>query len=286
MDPNSYNSNSIEVTSTALGSEVNFKPAPQDTPVAAISSPFIAKLLNEYQNRKKLNPRYSLRAFAKLLQIDQSLLSKTINGNRAPSDQLIGKAGVILGWPLETIRYFQASPVDYLPIEDAGFLFISDWLHFALLELLKTKSAESNPHWLALRLGIHVSEVTVALNRLEHYGYVQIKNDRYKLLKPNNNWVNFERTSEARKTLQKNLLAKAQQAIHEVPLELRENGSLTLAIDKSLIPIVKKKMADFRKDIDRLVSRKSGSHTDEVYQMCMAFFPLTKITTDITGDDV
>ena len=54
-------------------------------------------LLHEFRERKRRNPKYSLRAFARTLQIDSATLSKILKGSRtltyANSEKLLSALG-------------------------------------------------------------------------------------------------------------------------------------------------------------------------------------------------
>lgn len=52
----------------------------------------VTKLLQQcYMNKRESNPAYSLRAFAKTLQIDQAYLIRVLKGARSPSPQIAYK---------------------------------------------------------------------------------------------------------------------------------------------------------------------------------------------------
>lgn len=231
----------------------------------------------EFLRRYKNNPSYSLRSYARQLNVDASLLSKIIRGQRKPSVELIKCVGPLIGIrPQQISKLLKGrDDVAYSRVSEDIFLVISDWFHFAILELMKTKGFESDPAWIAQRLSIHNAEAQSAVERLERLDFIEIKDGKYFLKARNNTWVNNEMTSAARKSLQKQLAMKAKDAIDNVPFEFRESGSLTIATPKNLIPDVKKKIQAFRREIDEYI--ESQESPDEVYQLVVSFYPLTKI---------
>jgi uncharacterized protein (TIGR02147 family) len=68
-------------------------------------------------------------------------------------------------------------------------------------------------------------------------------------------------------------LELAQEALDSVPLELREFGAMTMAIDPKKIPEAKKMIINFRKQMAQFLE---VDHQTEVYRLQMQFFPLTK----------
>jgi plasmid maintenance system antidote protein VapI len=239
-------------------------------------------LQREFVNRCKKNPAYSMRAFAKFLDIDQSFLSKMMRGQRSISQStslsLYGKLGLK---PSQFIIDESSSKKDpFLPLIDDEFLTISDWYHFAILELAKTNNFNPKASAMARRLGIHVEEVRAAIERLRRLGLVRIEDGKFSLNSASNSWTNTQTTSDAKRLLQKQLLEKGIQAIETVPFADRENGSLTVAIDKKRLPEFKEKLAKIRKELSEYF--QDSDDLNEVYQLTLSFYPLTKTPGDLT----
>lgn len=234
-------------------------------------------LQNEFVSRCRLNPQFSLRAFAKFLNVDQSLLSKVLRGHRPPSKALIEKICYRIGLSPSEILAFTSGGEDsksgYDVLSEDSFAILSDWYHFALLELLKTKGCKSDSAWLAERLGISAIEVNTALERLERMGFLEKRRNRWSHLIPNNTWTNTEATSAARRNLQRNLLEMSLKAIDQVEFSKRENGSLTIACDEKLLPEIKERLTAFRRDLDKFI--ESQGNFTQVYQLVISFFPLS-----------
>jgi hypothetical protein len=235
-------------------------------------------LKKELQNRCGKNPHYSLRAFARSLGIDQSLLTKVLAGSRALGPRTAARVAQVLGLSL---AHRELSPVTIeMKLQTHRFIeehleMISDWHHFAILEWLLLPKARHDARGIAVALQTSPSQVLLALARLEKLGYLEKqKNGKWKVLSPHNEWVQPERTSEARKRLQKQFLSKAIEAIDQVGIEDRENGSLTIAVDRRRLPQIKKIIEKFKIEI-RDTAEAARNFTD-VYQLCVAFFPFTK----------
>ena len=116
------------------------------------------KLQQELIQRIDHNPRYSLRAMAKLLKTDSSTLSQVMRGKRKLSEKLLAQWAQALCWGpeevtllkgivLETaIRFsgIQQKAPQYRELEADKFAVISDWYHFAILQLMRIKSFRSD----------------------------------------------------------------------------------------------------------------------------------------------
>ncbi|MES2769301.1 MAG: TIGR02147 family protein [Bdellovibrionota bacterium] len=240
------------------------------------------ELQKEFVRRRKVNANYSMRAYAKALDINQSFLSKIMNGQRSISpaiaERIVPKLKIkATAAPLFLYPYLTMDSVQYSQMAEDEVSLLSEWSHFAILELIKTKNFKSDLKWMASRLGLHNKEVQDSLERLARMKFIAIENGGITLLKPNNNWTNNVATSIARQELQKELLKKAHNAVESVEFSKRENVSLTVSITKDRLPEFKERINKLRDELDAYFQPSSDQEKfDEVYQLTIAFFPLTQ----------
>jgi transcriptional regulator with XRE-family HTH domain len=239
-------------------------------------------------DRCRKNPSYSLRAYAKYLEVDQSNLSKILKGQKAFSLEFAKAVSTRIGIkPAELKKlYVEGSrPMPgFLSLSDDELEFISEWYHFAILELVKTEGFEFDERSIATRLMIHVEEVRSALQRLQRLGFVRIVDGTLKVLTPNTNWANTKETTVARRKYQRSLIEKSLDAIDHVPFERRYNGSHTVAINPNRIPEFKKKLEEMREELAEFMQADGEKSLTEVYQYTFALFPLTKIEKEEKGE--
>lgn len=237
-------------------------------------------LLNEeYQRRALKNPSFSLRAFAQKLNIDVSLLSKLLRGKRQFTTETTQKVTNFLGVTESEIFNrveFQAN--DYAFLEEDHFLTLAHYIHFALLEYFKLNE-DADIKMIAKRFQTNPAIIEGAINRLIKLKFLKETKEGYKLLRPENEWVDFKRTTAARKKYQIELLEKAIERVEDIDVTKRDNTSMTMAMDPALMPDVKKKITQFRRNLDKFVQTNSKKNT-EVYNLSVAFFPLTKNVKD------
>jgi transcriptional regulator with XRE-family HTH domain len=62
------------------------------------SSPFTAALSAEFQRRRSINARFSLRAFARVLGMSHSAVSRLLRGRQRPSVTTLTRVAHKLGW--------------------------------------------------------------------------------------------------------------------------------------------------------------------------------------------
>lgn len=234
-------------------------------------------LLEEYEKRKIKNPAYSKRAYAKLLGVDQSSLTKLFKGEREFSYETIVQCLNKLNIP-EEIRSqleedFTNRRSEYIVPEEKVLKILSHWKYWVVLEYLKIDKSY-DPKGIAAGLGLSEKEIISCLIDLEKLNYIKRNGDKLVLLKPNNSWISNDRTTEARKEFQRRLLKLSLQAIDNVPVELREHGSLTVAIDRKKLPKIKEKIREFQQELGKFAQKKGN--LNEVYQLTISFFPMTK----------
>ncbi|MDZ4661317.1 MAG: TIGR02147 family protein [Pseudomonadota bacterium] len=234
-------------------------------------------LQREFMSRCRRNRSYSLRAFAKNLEIDQSYLSKLLRGKRDISIKISQEILQKLGFTRERVEKSHETP-KYLNLSNDEFEVISSWHYFAILELMKLKSFKPNIRFIADRLGLHLQEVEVSLTILERLKFIRRDRKKWHLVSRNNTWTNSKNSSFARKKLQGEILELSLRALENVSFENREHSSTTIAIDKTRLPEFKEKLKKFQHEISEFMqpTDKDGNY-NEVYQLALSLFPLTHL---------
>lgn len=110
---------------------------------------FAAILCNELARRRRQNPRYSLRGFARSLGIHHATASRLLKDQRPVQAQTIRTIGPRLGLPARQIE-------SLVTIEDAAFV----------IDAISRPSFRPDSRWLATCAGISIDRVNVALHRL------------------------------------------------------------------------------------------------------------------------
>lgn len=220
-------------------------------------------LQKELTARCEQNPRYSLRAFARDLQLSPSRLSEILNRKQGLSRKVAHKIAGILGYgeketqlfcdlvsvhharsPKErqtaqlrllksTIEKQQEDEVFHLQLD--AFKIISDWYHLGILELLKCKGFKSDPKWMARRLGIPLIQVELALERLLRVKLLK-KQDGEFVSVQQDGWVPGGVPSASIRKFHRQVLEKAIQAMSVQPVQERYFSTRFLTIDRADLP--------------------------------------------------
>ncbi len=236
-------------------------------------------LKTKLEEAKLRNPNWSLRAFAQKVGISSGALSEILAGKRPLSLkarkrmierlQLSPREQLEL---LEDVSIVRKSNGDHHQLGTDAFHLISDWWHFAILNLVKTVGFKPETAWIATRLGIPQTVAKEAWLRLFRLGYLQ-KTSKGKVVRKISKFKTSEdvldlslRRSHMEDT---KLVAKA---LLDVPIEEREVNSVTLAIPSKEMARAKDLIRKFQDDFCDLIE---GEPSDDVYRLTIAFFPLT-----------
>lgn len=244
-------------------------------------------LQNQFQDRRKRNPNYSLRAFARTLKIPASSLSQL----------LLGKRPLTLKAALKIADRFDISPRErqeflqsvieektsvlqlsqkeqrYQELENETFTAISDWYHYGILSLGEIKPNYCDPVWVSDQLGISRREAKDALERLFKLGLLKKVGRGFKQCTGPLDIQSPNRSLALRKYHRQNL-QMAENALDNEPMDFRDFNSITMAIDVSKIPEAKKAIKRFRDEIADILESGNPSR---VYTLAIQLFPISKI---------
>lgn len=235
-------------------------------------------LQRQFTERCKRNARYSLRAFAKYLNMDASSLSQILSGKRPLSKKTMQAICDKLSATPKDLKNFgilssKATDADYDQVNLDRFSVMAEWYHYAILEMTFVSGFKADPKWIARKLSITVEEAKAAIDRLKRLGLLLEENGS--LIKASKFLTNHAdvNTSAAHRELQKQVIQKALLAVDECPAEEKDITSMTMAIDMSNIDKARDLIRKFRRDLCALL--EDGEQT-EVYNLGIQLYPISK----------
>jgi uncharacterized protein (TIGR02147 family) len=167
---------------------------------------------------------------------------------------------------------------NFRTLEIEEFKIVQDWYNFAILEMVKLDGFQPTPEWISKKLNISVDEASLALERLVTLKLLHKKsNGTYEKVSSHLSVMHPGFTAASMKERQKAVLFKAIHALENLPIDLRDNSSMTLSIDSSMLPEIKEKIKKMRRSLANNITDKSKKR-DQVYELSISFFPWT--TTD------
>lgn len=245
-------------------------------------------LQREFCKRRDKNPQYSIRAFAKYLNLAAPTVSHLLAGKRKPSPRFVtnlfkrldatpGEQKLILSSLKSKTNLsdpeLKSSARDYQLIALDAFKLIADWHHYAILEMTAVKGFKSDYAWIARQIGISVPEAQQAVERMIRLDLLEEKDGA--LIKTAGFVTNYDEgvTSSALKQLQRFVLQRALDSIDTVPAEDKDITSMTMAIDEKKIPEAKKLIKKFRRDLCAFM--EDGERT-RVFNLGIQLYPISK----------
>jgi len=253
------------------------------------------QLRRELERRQASNPRYSLRSFARDLDLTPGFLSSILSGRKVLSAEKAFSVAKRLGYndnqTLELVRLIQrsrdqaslrsrssnktdqAGATEFSTLHLDAFQVIADWYHYAILEMTFLDQFDGKPSTIAKRLGIPAPEAREALGRLLRLGLIEkcptgryVKTQAF-IATPS------DQPNPAIKLHHAQLIEKARLALIEQDISERDITGVTLSFDPKHLPWVKAELRKFRRKLTQRIPEGARS---EIYQLNLQFFRLSK----------
>jgi len=256
-------------------------------------------LKNQFDVKRAKNPSYSLRSFARTLDMSPSHLSRVLSGKKQISLHMGVKVSEKLKLKKRENQFFlnliqlelsndpeqkikllkklEKNNFSYEYLDLEKFNIISEWYHFAILSLAKTHGFSPDPNWIAKRLGIQINQAKRALERLINLNLLIEKDGSYIPLKNGNISTTDDIASQAIKENHRQNIEKSLKALIEVDISKREFINQGICIRESDLPKIKKII---RSEIDKINRDIESENGEEVYQLNLQFFPVSKKIKD------
>lgn len=256
-------------------------------------------LRSELEKRCAKNPRYSLRAFARDLELSASHLSGILGGRYGLSregavsiSRRIGLAAgeteifvqsvesqharsrVLRQVASEKLKALRKKSHSTTKLELDHFQMISDWYHFAILELTYLKSFRPTFDWIAKALDIHPLLAKKAVERLVRLKLLKVDGETWRPSDEETE-TGFETPSAAIKNFHSQVLERAGQALQVQPLEMRDFRTTIFAIRKDRLAEAKKQIEQLHREFCIEVSEGGSIGKDDVYCLSTQLFNLS-----------
>ncbi len=255
--------------------------------------------------RCQRNPRYSLRAFARDLQLNPAHLSEVLNGKKGLSLNIAQAISKILGFSPEEKKVFCALVESQHARSRAGktlakdlleklkkdrdevdpqfriltidaFQATSNWYHFAILQLMQLDAFQSDKRTdikrISKALGISPIEVQLAIETLKRLEVIEERNGKLLVLE---NYIASTSgvPSDALKKWHRQVLEKAMNALTLQSVDERDFSSIFFPIPRKALPEITAEIKSFRRRLCRKYSPMIPK--EEVYSLSIQFFKLT-----------
>lgn len=255
---------------------------------------FRSFLRERFRAAARRNPRFSLRSFARQLGVDHSTLSQILRNRRVLSPRTIEAIGRRIGLTDEVIQHYKEgiartshqrrtgakglpdANVQRFQVDFDTFQLLSGWQHQAILELTHTRDFRADSRWIAQRLKLPIADINIALQRLLRLGLLEMKSESEWLDKSGDaEFHTKDLTVTAANRIDQEVHRLAFEAAGEVRAESRIQAGMIIAVNSKKIPALRKLAEEFIDEARALLS--VDDRTDDVYQVEVSMFPLTRL---------
>lgn len=245
--------------------------------------------------RMQKNTKYSLRAFARDLDIAPQILSSVLLNKKGISTEVATNISTRLNLNEQETNYFcdlvdlaharsnsskkiaalrltrYKEELQFHALKEDTFRVIVDWYHNAILEMTFIEGFKSDPGWIAKRLNISNHEAKQACERLQRLGLIVVKKGQF-CKSEKNLTTTHDIPSESIQKFNRQILSKASDALTFQNIDERDFTTMTMAIDVKKIPEAKKRIRAFRHE---MMDFLESGRRDEVYCLSLQLFKLT-----------
>jgi len=244
--------------------------------------------MQEFSRRVRLNSRYSLRAYSRNLGLSSGALSEILRERRPVSLKAAAKIAKALGLNqaeakrlYELVEAGRRKPLAQVFVEERlkqkqldadTFHLVSEWYHFAILNLLDCEGFHWSASYIAKRLGLTAAQAQTAMDLLLRLGLVRKQGTQAigvtdYVLSPSGI------PSAAIRAYHRGMLEKAIHALEFQDIRERDVTGVGFAVDPARLEQIKRDISDFQ---DQMVAKYSKGKRRAVYFLETALFQLTK----------
>lgn len=253
-------------------------------------------LEEELKRRKRVNARFSLRTFAKMIGADPSHLSKILQCDKPLTPNIakrfiekseLSETEKSLFWDsfirereksfgdknigLEDIISQRVPQNDNSPLSNETFYVISEPYHWAIVEMTKVPGYGNDPEKIAQKIGYSALEVTSAIQRLVRCGFLVKTENGVEPVKSTWEISQSDAISRTAQTLhQKRVMEKAAIALDRVSTDIQAQSAMTFTVDATKVGVAQQRIQNFM----TALSQELGSASGEVYQLSLSLFPV------------
>lgn len=243
-------------------------------------------LLAVFEEKRRRNHRFSLRAFARLLGLPSGRLSEILSHKRPLTLGHIEQISQALGISPQDVQHLNSLTLKQrearekgeaglqLPhqLEEDVFNMIAEGIHYDILGLLRTVDFQSEISWMARRLGVDAFAIKLALSRLERLGLIAWDGQTWRRTHVATT-TSHDLPSGALRRSHREILERAMSALEEVEIEFRDITSMCLVMDPRKMSEAKQLIRTFRRQFTELME---ASEARDVFHLNIQLVPVTK----------
>lgn len=234
-------------------------------------------LRTEFQRLVAKNPAFSLRAFAKKLDMSPGAISDLLRGKRKVSPAKLSEILRRLNLDEQTAAHLieqarMGRTVGRILIPEEASNLISNWIYFAILSVYECSQPPKSIADLSARLGISEGDAANAVDTLVRMDFLRTSaNGDYK---PSGiSWRTEDGVipNQAIIASHQSGLKLASKALEKIHPTKRDFVSITVSANSESLDKARKEVRKFK---DRIVKILSVEQTDAVFRLNVNLFPV------------
>jgi uncharacterized protein (TIGR02147 family) len=240
-------------------------------------------LENLLAEKIRKNPQFSLRAFARMVDVSPAVLSRILSGKRKLTFNLAVRiADALTLGPIERDALYSFFTQSNEQRSDDRhekelsidcFNAMKEWYHYGITQLLYIKGFKEDPKWISKILSISELEAKLAVERLLRLEILDRDEDGNLYRTATHLSTSTDIASSGIRHFQKQILEKSITSLEADDLYERDITSITIAINEDRIPEAKKEIMKFRK---RMAEFLAEGEKTRVYNLGVHLIPLSK----------
>lgn len=241
-------------------------------------------LSKELEKRKAKNPNYSLRSYARDLEVSPSMLSRFISGERKPSTETLAKLlkhlkidpslkKQILENAYGKHDFKISEDSDYVELNTEQLAQLNHWVYFALLELVRSTRRKFTAKSMAKLLDQPETFIELRIQTLLNMGLMKKTQSGYRA-------VESKQTANSSRSVLDEIhsgyldQAKASM-LHSLP-EARNITGTTILANPAKIQEASERIKAFRRSLSSFLNSEISDPSEKLYRIQIALFPLEK----------
>lgn len=256
--------------------------------------PFYIQILKSELERRNRTGRYSLRSFARDIDISPSALSEIIRQKKGMAEDTATRIAFLFKLRHRERQLFINSSILFRiknkkkkdeiekrvnelvqqkqsrKFESVDLSRANTWKHTAIIELMSFPDYDGSIEWLSRKLKVNMASVQFYLESLEKIKLVEKENNKYR-----RNLSFIESTDdqpfESIKGYHKSVLTKAIEALEAQNVSKREFQTLTLAFDRE---DMSRAIDTIRMFMDQFTETFCCDQKNSIYQLSVNFIDL------------
>lgn len=246
----------------------------------SLSQAWLENLLAE---KTMKNPLFSMRAFARVVDVSPAVLSRILSGKRKLTFNLAVRIAdaLVLGPEERDVLYSFYLPDQGRQTQEKRqekelsidcFNAMKDWYHYGITQLLYLKNFKEDFKWIARMLSISELEAKLGVERLLRLEILD-RNEEGRLYRTSTHLsTSTDIASAGIRHFQKQILEKTIDSLEHDDVLERDITSITIAINEERIKEAKAEIKKFRMRMSEFMSE--GEKT-RVYNLGIHLIPLS-----------